>query len=94
MDNRRGLPDDMREENMSGMPRNGLNGGEHRNHNMPLARQMIDTAEAQRLRSGFTHRMAPTSTKIEDHSEEPKFHDSGEIGKAPNKWSDGENAYR
>ena len=96
MDNRRGLPDDVKEDNtLKGEPRNNMNDrNPHRNHNEPLARELISEAEAQRMRNGFTHRHAPESTVKTDHSQKPQFHDSGEVGKAPNMYADGANSYR
>ncbi len=95
MDNRRGLPMDVRDDQDMGAPRNGLNGGgAMRNHNMPLAQAAISQAEAQRMRSGFSSGHAPESTKIGDHSRAPEFTDSGSVGKAPNMYAGNPNSYR
>ena len=96
MYNGRGLPMDVQEDNsLKGPPRNNMNDmNVHRNHNMPLAKQLIDRAEAERMRSGFNHRHAPEETKIRDNSKAPLFHDSGEMGEAPEKFSYNENSYR
>ncbi|HMH31920.1 MAG TPA: hypothetical protein VK543_02765 [Puia sp.] len=86
---------DVRDDEPRGAPRNGMNGGGiHRNVNAPLAAQIISEAEAQRMRSGFPHRHAPENTSIEDHDSAPKFHDSGEVGKAPNMYAGNPNSYR
>lgn len=95
MDNRRGLPMDMRDEEPKGKPRNNENDmNKFKNHNMPLAKQLISESEAQRMRSGFTHRHAPESTKVKDHSEAPKYHSSGAVGTAPDKYAVTENSKR
>lgn len=96
MDNRRGLPMDVKEDNsLKGQPRNNMNDkNPNRNHNEPLARQLISEAEAQRMRNGFNHRHAPQDTEIVDHSMKPQFHDSGAVGHPTNMYSESANSYR